>query len=372
MKRRNRPNLKIGLLVVVLAFLSAAVYYQSTTPKIKPLPTPSIPPTLPPPVVVPPPIYSTPSGRAPQFVVMAFDGSYSLDMWQQTLDFAKLMQDQNHPVHFTYFLSGVYFLNYRKAVRYEPPTKAPGTSLIGFGASNLDVEERVKYVNRAIAEGHEIGSHANGHFDGADWTYGEWEQELTQFNNLVFHIVGNNDVSSKDAGRYTVNLNPGELVGFRAPSLARNDKMYTALLANGYKYDTSATGKATEWPQKLNNGLWEFPVASIQYSNTSSFLLAMDYNFYFKQSGGKDVTKKGEGQWQQFYQDTYTSYINYFQKNYTGNRAPVYIGSHFSEWNDGVYWDAMRDFGADVCIKPEVYCVTFKDLMGYLNSKPKP
>jgi hypothetical protein len=317
-------------------------------------------------------VIATPSGKKPQFVVMAFDGSRSFTMWENTLNFSEQMTARGYPVHFTYFLSGVYFLNWHKASSYHPPLKSAGTSLIGFADSNLDIEKRVVYVNRAIADGNEIGSHANGHFDGSLWTYKDWQQELDEFNKLIFSIPQNNDVSPEDAGRYTINLRPEQVVGFRAPELGNNQNLYSALSDQSYKYDTSkAASKPSDWPAKLPNGLWEFPLAKIQYATTTSSLLSMDYNFYFKQSGAKDVAKKGDALWQTFYNDTYTSYINYFNSNYDNDRAPVFIGSHFSEWNDGVYWEAMRDFAQEVCSKPEVRCVTFSELMQYMEQDQK-
>jgi hypothetical protein len=324
------------------------------------------------PQVVPPPVNNLtppPSGKQPQFVVMAFDGSRSLDMWQNTLDFAQEMSQAGHPVHFTYFLSGVYFLNWRKANSYLPPQKPAGTSLIGFADSNLDVEKRVAFVNRALAEGHEIGSHLNGHFDGSKWTLQDWQQEFSQFNNLIFNIAPNNDVDPLDAGRYNIHLSQADMIGFRAPDLGKNNAMYQVLKDNGYAYDTSGVGKATDWPKKLPNGLWEFPLAQINYATSTSKILSMDYNFYFKQSAAKDVAKQGDEKWNKFFNDTYTSYINYFNQNYQGGRAPVFIGSHFSEWNDGAYWEAMKKFAQDVCVQPEVKCVDFKELMDYLNTR---
>ncbi|MBX4191337.1 MAG: hypothetical protein KW804_00880 [Candidatus Doudnabacteria bacterium] len=359
---------KVLVLLFGLSFLAVSCNRKSppTPPPSPSVVVPPAPSILPP----PPPAYTTASGKQPQFVVMAFDGSYSLSMWQRTLGFAQNMTEQGHPVHFTYFLSGVYFLNYRKAVQYDTPDNKPGTSLIGFADSNIDVEKRVGYVNGAIAGGHEIGSHANGHFSGSTWSLENWEQELSQFDKLIFQIPQNNDVSSADAVKYTINIKPEDIIGFRAPNLGSNNNMFTALAKTGYKYDTSLTSTPSAWPKKISNGMWEFPLAYIQYANTKSSLLAMDYNFYFKQSSAKDVTKKGEDLWSQFYKDTYDSYYGYFLKNYNANRAPIFIGSHFSEWNDGVYWEAMRDFGQKVCAEPEVYCVTFRDLMNYLDSHP--
>ncbi len=313
--------------------------------------------------------YETVSGKKPQFVMLAFDGSYSLDMWQKTLDFARDMALQGQSVHFTYFLSGVYFLNYRKADRYIPPVGKPGTSLIGFANSNNEIEKRVAYVNRAIAEGHEIGSHLNGHFDGSSWSAAQWQQEFDSFKNLIFNIAGNNDVSSADASRFTINESPQDMVGFRAPDLGKNNVLYPVLKKNGYSYDTSAAGKPDTWPQQLPNGIWEFPLGNIAYASSTSHILSMDYNFYFKQSAAKDVAVQGTVTWQKFYDDTYNSFMNYFNANYEGGRAPVQIASHFSPWNDGVYWAAMRDFANNVCGKPEVFCVSFKDLEKYLESQ---
>ncbi len=315
--------------------------------------------------------YATASGKKPQFVLLAFDGSRSLDMWQKTLDFSQGMSTQGKPVHFTYFLSGVYFLDYHKASHYVAPDGKPGHSLIGFADSNLDVEKRVAFVNRAISEGHEIGSHLNGHFDGSSWTSQQGEPEVNSFNTLIFSIPHNNDVSAEDAAKYTINLSPKQMVGFRAPDLGRNQAMYDVLKKHGYTYDTSGVGKSDAWPARLSSGIWEFPLAQINYASSTKKILSMDYNFYFKQSNAKDIAVKGTPLWDSFYSDTYNSYINYFNGNYQGDRAPVYIGSHFSEWNDGVYWEAMRDFAAQVCGQPEVYCVTFGQLENYLESQRK-
>jgi len=337
--------------------------------KTTPVPSGSVVDSTPEPAPKPSP---PPSGKPPQFVILAFDGSRSLKMWQNTLDFSAELKSQGKPVQFTYFLSGVYFLNYRKANKYLPPQKPAGTSLIGFADSNTDIELRVAMVNRAIAEGHEIGSHANGHFSGANWGKKDWQQEFSQFNNLVFNIPTNNDVDAKDARRYTLNLDQSDVIGFRAPELARNTALYDTLKEENFLYDTSGVGKFSEWPKKLPNGIWEFPLSQIKYANSTSKLLSMDYNFYFKQSKAKDVAKKGDANWQDFYDKTYTSYLNYFNENYETTRAPVFIGSHFSEWNDGVYWEAMKTFAREVCGKPEVRCTTYKELMNYINTTQNP
>jgi hypothetical protein len=67
----------------------------------------------------------------------------------------------------------------------------------------------------------------------------------------------------------------------------------------------------------------------------------------------------------------YQSYKSYFDKNYYGNRGPVHIGHHFSKWNGGAYWKAMQRFAKYACKQPEVRCVTYKELVAFMNANEK-
>ena len=71
--------------------------------------------------------------RPPQFIALAFDGSQSLDMWNETRQFTKEMRAQNKDVRFTYFISGVYFLGQKNKTFYKGPGHLAGHSDIGFG-----------------------------------------------------------------------------------------------------------------------------------------------------------------------------------------------------------------------------------------------
>lgn len=311
-----------------------------------------------------------------QYVVLSFDGSYSLQKWRETLDFSRQMTAIGHPVHFTYFVSGVYFLSSAHRTVYLPPGRPAGSSAIGFGYSAADVKERVALVNRALSEGHEIGSHLNGHFNGASWNKAAWQQEFAEFKKLLFNIAENNGVTEKpnqvqveDAQSYRLNLSPEDIIGFRAPELGRNSAMHEVLAENGYKYDASSIGQLDEMPVLHSNGLWEFPLTRIKFDNRKLEILSMDYNFYFKQSGAVDAVKKDSPAWQEFYSQVYVSYLNYFNHSYYGNRAPIFIASHFSNWNDGVYWQAMKNLATDVCGKVDVKCVTYRQLMADLKTE---
>lgn len=305
---------------------------------------PSVTPSLP----------ALPSER-PQFVLLSFDGSFSLDMWDKSIAFARLMREKQKPLDFTYFISGVYFTRNQDRMKYHPPGLPAGTSSIGFGSDTADINARIDRVNSAVAEGHEIGTHFNGHFDGSSWTADEWESELSQFYSLVF----------TDDHKLTITAN--DIHGARTPVLGKNKNYFDVISKQGLTYDASATGKPDAWPHKIDANLWELPLAQITYIPTGTSILSMDYNFYFKQTGGHDTLTRDSPAWNKAYYAMYNSYIKYFNDNYAGTRAPVIIGHHFSLWNDGVYWDALKQFAFDVCGLPDVQCTTFSHVTDYLN-----
>ncbi len=295
--------------------------------------------------------------RPPQFVLLAFDGSQSYSMWQNTTAFAK-----QESIAFTYFISGVYFL--RKGDGYTSP-RGVGKSDIGFGKSAEDIAGRNTLVLNALNSGNEMASHANGHFDGAGWSAQQWLTEMTQFHNILIRSVeqfgGVRDVKK---WRSIWSPGTGAVVGFRAPLLAKNDGMYSALARLGYQYDTSRVDKMSYWPT-VKNGLWDFPLAGLRMARSGKKTLSMDYNLYVAQSGGQ---KGPESLFGDFENEAYETYMNYFANNFYGNRAPMHIGHHFSLWNGGAYWKAMQRVAQTVCHLPEVRCVTYKELLDFVNA----
>lgn len=307
--------------------------------------------------------YPTTDGKKPQFIIISFDGSYSLPMWQATRDLAKKISTNSKPSHFSYFISGVYFTTAsRSAQTYTPPKAPAGKSLIGFGDNDQDIRARFNQVNLAKQEGHEIGSHLNGHFNGKNWTRADWQQELTEFNKLIFQAKFRSD---------NTGLTNNEIIGIRAPNLGVNAAYYETLAKNNFKYDASGVGKANDWPKKTQLGLWQFPLAGLQIAGTKKATISMDYNFFVSQTGAKDRLRRNQPAWKTNYLQVLNSYQNYLQTNLATTRAPVIIGHHFSLWNDGLYWQALQDFASQNCQKPNVYCISFKDLFQYLENHPE-
>ena len=66
------------------------------------------------------------------------------------------------------------------------------------------------------------------------------------------------------------------------------------------------------------------------------------------------------------------SYLAYFRASYEGDRAPLSIGHHFADWNDGAYREALRRFVLEACPMPEVRCVSYAELADWLDAMTSP
>jgi peptidoglycan/xylan/chitin deacetylase (PgdA/CDA1 family) len=293
--------------------------------------------------------------RPPQFVMISFDGSGDPALWRHWRAVGR-----RTGARFTFFVSGVYLLDRADARLYRPPHHSPGSSDIGFSASRADVRALVHQINLGYSEGHEIGTHYNGHFcepypgNVGTWTKFDWLHEIAQFHRLLNH-----------AG---VHLPDNEVQGGRTPCLqGRLDQLRSALRADEMSYDASAAGLPGTWPQRVH-GIWSFPLALIKLVGTPWDSLSMDYNFYVNQSNATEVSPARAGVLEQ---DAYLSYLRYFRANYHGGRAPLEIGNHFATWNHGAYVRALTRFVDTVCVKPEVRCVTYSTLVDWLRSQPR-
>ena len=346
----------LALALVLTIGLVLAVYNQSHTNKQNLKDTPTLPMEKTQFVST-----TTPDGKPYQYVVFAFDGSRSLAEWRETLDFAKTMNASGTLIHFTYFINAIYLLPEAHKSIYRPPHNPRGTSLIGYGSTTKEIGERVALINEAYQSGHEIGSHGVGHIPGYKWSADDWKSELTQFNMILDRSRNGIDTDVPLAV-------PGNAIqGFRAPDLVANVSLDTALDELRYAYDASRVSKTGVWPRKARQH-WELPLASIPYDGKHK-ILSMDYNFYVADSRAKDVLKKGTDLWQQEHDEMLAAYMNYFNSSYNSTRTPIFIGHHFSDWNDGLYWEVMQEAAKATCSKPAVRCATYQETILYLNAR---
>src|SRR5262249_23742914 len=228
---------------------------------------------------------------------------------------------------------------------------------------------RIDYVNglynkKDRKKGCEFGSHAVGHFhaDQEQWDGADWASEFRSYNALLNNIAHNNGLPG-DAG---FDFSSTALMGFRAPFLEVGRDLSSTLSHNNYWYATSVDGDADSWPVKDANGIWSFNLASIPVAGYDKMTLSMDYNFLALQSGEKDDPDPNN--WPRYRQEMFDAYMNYFKKNYEGNRAPVHIGHHFAEYQGGAYKQALMAFAKTVHRIPEVKCVNYSELRDFLES----
>jgi hypothetical protein len=296
--------------------------------------------------------------RPPQFVMLSFDGSKSVSFWKESRDFAT-----KNNLNFTYFASGVYFLADASKSNYKEPRFGAGKSAIGFGGKKEDIQPRLQQMVLAMGEGNEMGSHANAHYDGSAYTEAMWDSEFAQFTSLMTNAWNHSGIAAQKPNGWD-DYFQNHVWGFRAPLLGKGNGLWASMQNNNYVYDASRVDRMNYWPQQLNN-LWNFPLVGLTIAGTSKKTLSMDYNFYVGQSGGEAGPAN---KYALYEQQMYDTYMAYFNNNYSGNRAPLHIGHHFSKWNGGAYWNAMMRFAKSVCSKPEVRCVVYKDLVEFLET----
>jgi hypothetical protein len=304
-----------------------------------------------------------PGVRPPQFVVVSFDGVGSHDKWE----YWRSVADRSG-ARFTGFLSGVYLVDSAHRAAYHGPGHRPGRSSLGYWYDSGQVRQVVADLNLAWAKGFEIGTHFNGHFcagdrPGAnDWSTADWNSELDQF----FTFVRNYRSIDHLPGAPSLDVPPGSIVGDRTPCLeGQRARLFPALRAHGFQYDTSGTANGIAWPRRNSAGLWEFPLAYVPLAGTRHGVISMDYNFWVRQTGNPPSTRDpvaDSGQVLRTYQAMY-------QAAYDGNRAPLVLGNHFNTWNGNAYTMALSAFVTDVCHRPDTYCVPYRDVIRWMQTQ---
>jgi hypothetical protein len=289
--------------------------------------------------------------RPPQFVVVSFDGAGGDRMWRYWLSVGRRAH-----ARFTFFLSGVYLLDWAHSTHYHPPGLAPGTSAIGFAetSGDLTIANTLRGLTAGYEDREEIGTHFNGHFCGpggvGSWSAADWQAELAQFDALVF------------TRGHRLPFGRSEIVGDRTPCLeGKLGVLYPVLAKLGFRYDASAVAPLGTWPSR-RLGLWSFPLLELPFSGHTFAVISMDYNFFANQVDLAPAAAE---------QQAYASLWDAFRSSYLGNRAPLSIGQHFETWNGWAYDHALTRFLLRACGLPEVRCTGYEQLADFLDSVPK-
>ncbi|WP_328502127.1 hypothetical protein OG828_22575 [Streptomyces sp. NBC_00457] len=303
-----------------------------------------------------------PGQKPPQFVVFSWDGAGE-DSQKLFSHFRQVAKRNDATM--TYFLSGVYMLPEGKRDLYRPPQHAPGRSDIGFN-DDRGIADTAKQLRLAWLEGNEIGTHFNGHFCGRDgvgeWSVEEWKDEIAQAKRFVKSWKTNTGMRKAAPLPFDYDK---ELIGARTPCLEGQENFMKAARDLGFRYDTSGVNDQV-WPKK-KLGLWDLSMQLVPFPGHTYEQLTMDYNFMVNQSG---TTTQGDPDKYDYWGDQMRDgLLKGFYRAYDGNRAPLIIGNHFESWNGGTYMRAVEEVIEEVCTKPEVRCVSFRQLADWLDAQ---
>ncbi|KAB1144223.1 hypothetical protein F7R91_22990 [Streptomyces luteolifulvus] len=313
-----------------------------------------------------------PGQTPPQFVVFSWDGAGEVGngLFSRFLDLAR-----KHDAHMTFFLSGLYLLPESKKRLYDPPNNQRGASDIGY-LTDEHIKETLKNIRRAWLEGHEIGTHFNGHFCGdgsgsvGKWTPEQWRSEIDQAKSFVKKWRTNTGWTDLPSLPFDYDK---ELVGGRTPCLLGQDNLLPTARDLGWRYDASSPGGRQIWPDK-KQGIWNLPLQQIPFPGHSFEVLSMDYNMLANQS--INSTNAPAHNYPGWRQQAAGSYIAGFKRAYKTNRAPFFVGNHFEQWNGGIYMDAVEEAFKHIAREKEkgedVRLVSFRQFVDWMDvQKPE-
>lgn len=312
-----------------------------------------------------------PGQTPPQFVVFSWDGAAEVGngLFPRFLDLAK-----EHGASMTFFLSGLYLLPESKKRLYDPPNNPRGASDIGY-LTDEHVKATLVNVRRAWLEGHEIGTHFNGHFCAGtgtvgNWTPQQWRSEIDQAKSFVKEWRTNTGWTDLPALPFDYDK---ELVGGRTPCLLGQGNLLPTARELGWRYDASSPGGRQVWPQK-QQGMWDLPLQAIPFPGRQFEVLSMDYNMLANQS--VNSTNAPAYNYPAWREQSAGAYIAGFKRAYETNRAPFFVGNHFEQWNGGIYMDAVEEALKHIAREKEkgedVRLVSFRQFVDWLDvQKPE-
>ncbi len=304
------------------------------------------------------------AGKTPkQFVVISWDGAADTASLQLTrfLDISARFGGS-----MTLFLSGLFLLPEGKRNLYHPPGRPVGSSEIPF-LNPTSLRRTITSIRRAWLEGHEIGTHFNGHFCGPNgvgrWTPAQWRSEIDQA--VQFVTTWRTTTGFTDLAPFPFDYRK-ELVGSRTPCLEGRTGLLPTAHDLKWRYDSS-WGRTQKWPERNQFGMWDLSMPSIPFPGQSREVLAMDYNFMTVQNGGK--TRGAAAAYPGWRDQVVAAYQSAFDRAYNGNRAPLVIGNHFEQWCGGIYMDAVETVMLRWSKLPEVQFISMRQLCDWLDAQ---
>jgi peptidoglycan/xylan/chitin deacetylase (PgdA/CDA1 family) len=284
-----------------------------------------------------------------QLVIISFDGAHDNALWQKSREMAA-----KNGAHFTYFLSCTFLMNQDAKKAYQAPHQ-----------SDDEIRERLGNIWHAHLEGHDISSHACGHFDGRQWSEADWTQEYSAFHATLKNAWKGVDLEEPKGWQDLVDHG---IHGFRAPYLSATAgaDMLAAERKAGFTYDASLVSKGPAMPVK-EDGIIRFGLPLIPEGPNERPIIGMDYNLFVRHSKGEEDTADSK----EFEDRSYAAFKEAFDKQYAGSRIPLQLGFHFVEMNGGAYWRALDRLVSDVCHRTDVACVSYSEAIPMIEARGK-
>ncbi|MDQ1009115.1 hypothetical protein QFZ82_003600 [Streptomyces sp. V4I23] len=308
------------------------------------------------------PVPLEPGQTPPQFVIFSWDGAGEVGngLFPRFLELAR-----NHGAAMTFFLSGIYLLPESKKTLYRPPNNAIGASDIGY-LTDEHIKDTLKHIRQAWLDGHEIGTHFNGHFctgsgSVGNWSSADWRSETDQAVKFVTEWRTNSGWHDIDPLPFDYRK---ELVGGRTPCLLGQAELLPVAKQLGWRYDASSPGGRQMWPDK-RLGIWDLPLQQVPFPGRSFEVLSMDYNMLANQS--HQATQGVPSRFPGWRRQATEAYLAGFTRAYESNRAPFFIGNHFEQWNGGIYMDAVEEALKGMAGKKDVRLVSFRQFCDWLD-----
>jgi hypothetical protein len=295
-----------------------------------------------------------------QLIIVSFDGAHDNLLWEKSRAMAK-----RTGAHFTYFLSCTFLFPREERAKYQAPHEKRGRSNVGFAPDKEDTILRLGEIWLAKLEGHDIGSHACGHFDGGKWSADDWKAEFTFFHEALKNAWQNAGVGEREPADWQ-RFVAQDIKGFRAPYLSAGSGLMKALEDNGFTYDASLVSKGPAMPV-ASGKLARFALPLVPEGASKRPVIAMDYNLYVRHSKGKEKPEKSAA----FEESTLKAYRDAFAGQYDGERIPLQLGFHFVEMNAGAYWRALDRFLTETCAQKDVACVSYDEAMDILADEKR-
>ncbi len=289
------------------------------------------------------------------------------------------------------------------------------------GEHVIDPPDMVKQSwHTAYKTGHEAGNHSHNHPEGVQFSVSDWEREIERCNTWLQKSPPAEDTGmdgsdpSKGAG-----IAPAHITGFRAPFIAYNNAMFTALQNKGFIYDSSIQegwqpdqdGTNYFWPYTLDKGspgndltaemgispplsdhpgLWEIPVYTVvvppdelcpQYGVSTGFRAKMkqidpSFNIENGKITGIDWNILVE---YKMTKEEYLATLQYtLDLRISGNRCPFILGAHSDMYSPGydfppnISWqkrqEALEEFVCYALSKPAVRIVTVQEILDWIRN----